>query len=264
MKPAPFALVLPDTMAALGGLLAEPGDSRVMAGGQSLGPMLNLRIARPARLVGLARLPELAGWHEDEGHLVVGACVTHAAIADRRIPCRHHPMLPAIAEGIAYRAVRNRGTIGGSLCHADPAADWLCTLLALGASVLLWNGAGGRSMELRDFVAGAFATALRPGEILRAIRIPRPSPAARWGYFKACRKPGEFAHAMAAVLDDPDAGVRRLAVGALGGAPLVLEGEAALPEAAPAGLARAGTGLDAIDLHLQRVAIRRAWAEAVP
>ena len=99
---------------------------------------------------------------------------THAAIADRRIPCRHHPMLPAIAEGIAYRAVRNRGTIGGSLCHADPAADWLCTLLALGASVLLWNGAGGRSMELRDFVAGAFATEYSQGTMRNLlVREPR-------------------------------------------------------------------------------------------
>jgi carbon-monoxide dehydrogenase medium subunit len=191
----------------------------------------------------------------------IGAGVTHAAIADGRTP-DIGGILANIAQGIAYRAVRNAGTIGGSLCHADPAADWLCTLTALGASVLTWSGQGGRSIPLAQFVTGAFRTVLAPGEIVQAVRVPRPSPDARWGYYKACRKPGEFAHAMAAVLDDPRRGIRRAVIGAAGGPPVVLEGVRAVPAAAEEALRDAG--LDAVARRMQAVALRRALDGAVP
>lgn len=156
-------------------------------------------------------------------------------------------MLTRIAGGIAYRAVRTRGTIGGSLCHADPAADWLVTLIALGAVVLTTE----RAVPLDRFVTGPFRTVLAPGEVVRAIRIPRPAPDARWGYHKLCRKPGEFAHAMAACLLGATS---RIVIGALGGPPAVLAG----PDEAEAALAF----LDPVDRHLQLVAMRRALAEA--
>src|SRR5262249_61867269 len=104
------------------------------------------------------------------------------AVADGRRPDLGGGILARIADGIAYRAVRNLGTIGGSLCHADPAADWLATLTALGASVITWSEAGARTIPLGQFVTGAFRTALASGEIVQAVRVPRPSREARWRY----------------------------------------------------------------------------------
>jgi aerobic carbon-monoxide dehydrogenase medium subunit len=261
MKPAPFELARPGNLAEAAAALAQhPGRARLLAGGQSLGPMLNLRLVRPAMLVAIAHLPELGAVAEDANAVTIGAAVTHAAIADGRTPDVGNRILARVAEGIAYRAVRNLGTIGGSLCHADPAADWLTTLTALGANVITWSKAGGRAIPLAQFVTGAFRTALTPGEIVQALRVPRPSPQARCGYYKAYRKPGEFAHAMAAVLDDSARGVRRAVIGALGGPPMVLEGERITPAAAEEALRDAG--LDAVACHMQAVALKRALAEA--
>jgi carbon-monoxide dehydrogenase medium subunit len=260
MKPAPFELARAASLAEAAATLSRyAGDARLLAGGQSLGPMLNLRLVRPAMLVAIAHLPELGAVADSADAITIGAGVTHAAIADGRTP-DVDGILARVAQGIAYRAVRNLGTIGGSLCHADPAADWLCTLTALGASVLTWSEAGGRSIPLARFVTGAFRTALQPAEIVQAVRVPRPSPQARWGYYKACRKPGEFAHAMAAVLDDPGRGIRRAVIGAVGGPPVVLEGARATPAAAEDALRDAG--LDAVARRMQAVALKRALERA--
>jgi len=250
MKAAAFAWArpagLPDAIRLL-----QADDARALAGGQSLGPMLNLRAARPGTVVPLAALLELHGAEDDADALTLGAATTHAAIADGRTPdfrIAGRPVLARIAGGIAYRAVRTRGTIGGSLCHADPAADWLVTLTALRAVVLTTE----RAVPLDRFVTGPFRTVLAPGEVARAIRIPRPAPDARWGYHKLCRKPGEFAHAMSACLLDGVA--TRIVIGAVGGPPAVLVG----PDEAEAALAF----LDPVDRHLQLVAMRRALAAA--
>jgi aerobic carbon-monoxide dehydrogenase medium subunit len=249
MKAAAFDLERPASLADAAALLARPGAS-ALAGGQSLGPMLNLRLARPALLVPITHLAALCEVSETVASVTIGACVTHAAIADGDVPDIGQTVLARVAEGIAYRAVRTRGTIGGSLCHADPAADWVTVLTALGAEALT---TGDRVLPVREFVLGAFRTALHPGELLRAVRIPRLSPAARWGYVKACRKPGEFAHAMAAVLVDH--GVTHAVIGATGGAPIVLQGVAAMRAADL-------PGLDAVDAHVQRVVLHRAMAQA--
>ena len=261
MKPFPFDYARPKDLREAGMLLARGGEgARVLAGGQSLGPMLNFRLARPSLLVAIHHLPELCAVEQTADAVTLGACVTHSQIADGRTPDIGARILAGIAEGIAYRAVRNRGTIGGSLAHADPAADWLCALTALGATVLTWRAGGGRAIPLRAFVPAAFRTPLEPGELAQAVRIPRPSGGARWGYYKACRKPGEFAFAMAAVLVDAARGVRRAAIGAVGGPPVVLEGEHAVPEAVDAALA--GSGLDAVERRQQAVALKRALARA--
>lgn len=249
MKPAPFEFARPASAADAIALLAQQG-ARALAGGQSLGPMLNLRLAQPRLLVQVNRLPELVGVTTDADTVTIGACVTHAAIADGLVPDIGSGVLARVAENIAYRAVRNRGTIGGSLCHADPAADWVTVLTALDASVLLQGPQGQRSLRVEDFVSGAFRTALLPGEMLLAVRVPRLSAEARWGYEKACRKPGDFAHAMAAVL--LDRGLRRIVVGALGGKPMVLDGDS-LPDIA---------GMDEVQRHMQRAVLRRALAKA--
>lgn len=257
MKPAPFDLARPANLADAIAALAQGGpDARVLAGGQSLGPMLNLRVSQPKLLVQVNHLRELAGVGEDAGAITLGACVTHAAIAAGRTPDVAGGVLARVAGGIAYQAVRNRGTIGGSLCHADPAADWVSVLTALDSEVVLQSASAVRRMPVAAFVTGAFATALAPGEILTALRIPRPPPDAHWGYVKATRKPGEFAHAMAAALLAGAA--RRLVVGAMGRAPLLLTGAQASVDGARAAL----RDLDAVDRHMQLAVVRRALAEA--
>jgi len=260
MKAAPFEHTRPAKLSeAIALLAANPGMARVLAGGQSLGPMMNLRLAQPGLLVQVDRLPELAGVAVDADAVTIGACVTHSAIADGLVPDIGNHILARVAGNIAYRAVRNRGTIGGSLCHADPAADWLTVLTALDAIALLHGPDGARSLRVAEFVLGAFRTALMPGEILCAIRIPRLTEEARWGYVKACRKPGDFAHAMAAVLLDRLG--RRVVIGALGANPLLLEDSAATMAGAVERL-QVMEGLGDVQRHMQIGTLRRALAEA--
>ena len=127
-------------------------------------------------------------------------------------------ILRAVAAGVAYRAVRNRGTIGGSICHADPAGDWLPSLCALGAECIITDGSHVRRLPVEQFVIGAFEVA-RTWELLQSIRIPRPSRAARCGYYKVCRKAGEFALATGAVLFDADRDRFRAVIGRRRGGP---------------------------------------------
>ncbi|HUB13081.1 MAG TPA: FAD binding domain-containing protein [Acetobacteraceae bacterium] len=257
MKPAPFDLLRPANVAEAIAALAQAGaEARVLSGGQSLGPMLNLRVVQPKLLVQVNHLPDLAGATAAPDGVTLGACVTHAAIAAGRTADLPGGWLARVAGGIAYQAVRNRGTIGGSLCHADPAADWVVALTALDATALLQSAVGMRRVPVAHFITGAYATALGAGEIITAVGIPLPPPGAAWGYVKACRKPGEFAHAMAAALIGGR--TRRLVIGALGGPPLLLTGTAASLDGARAALAH----LDVVDRHMQLAAVRRALAEA--
>ncbi|MGH6814515.1 MAG: FAD binding domain-containing protein, partial [Hyphomicrobiaceae bacterium] len=133
MKPAAFDYARPATVEEAVAMLAATPGAKVLAGGQTLGPMLNLRLVQPAVLIDIARIAELADVEEDAGSVTLGATVTHAAIEDRRVKDPTGGFLAEVARGIAYRAVRTRGTVGGSLAHADPAADWLSCLTALGA-----------------------------------------------------------------------------------------------------------------------------------
>ncbi len=174
MKAAAFELTRPDSLEQAISMLVGNGG-RVMAGGQSLGPMLNLRLAQPGSVVLVNRLPELAGVAADAHSVTIGACVTHAAIADGGVPDIGLNILSRVANAIAYRAVRNRGTIGGSLCHADPAADWVTVLTALGASVLLHGQNGARTVPVADFIGGAFRHCRRTGR--NPVRGSNTSPA---------------------------------------------------------------------------------------
>ena len=255
MKPAPFAYARPGSLAEARALLRE-GGAKLLAGGQSLGPMLNLRLAQPALVVDLAGIGELRHSEVTAAGVRLGALVTHAEIEDGRMPDPTGGILPRVASGIAYRAVRNRGTIGGSLAHADPAADWLTVLAALAASVVVAGEAGERRLPVAEFAIGAFETALDEEEIVAGVEVPAVSAAAGWGYVKLARKPGEFADAMAAALRDPERGVERLVVGATQGPPIVVE------EFAEAALARHLTRFDAVDRRLYRAAARRAVAQA--
>jgi len=229
MKAAAFAYERPsDLNAALGLMTRTDGTTKVIAGGQSLGPMLNLRLVEPDLIIDIAGLSELKQAERSGDELVIGACITHGDIEDGRIPDVSRGALQRVASAIAYRAVRNRGTIGGSLSHADPAADWVSALPALGAKVRLRSLAGVRDLAIEDFVTGALESALRPGEILEAVRVPVMTPSAHWGYVKACRKPGDFAHAIAAVLIDPELATARAVIGALEATPIMLGDAASL------------------------------------
>jgi carbon-monoxide dehydrogenase medium subunit len=231
MKPVAFDIVRAGSIGEATRLLAEhDGDARLVAGAQSLGPMLNLRLAQPRLLIDITGIRELIRIEETGDAVTVGACVTTANIEDGRLPGAGLDPLRAIATGIAYRAVRNRATVGGSLCHADPAADWVTVLCALGAECSVTGVSGTRRVPVDQFITGAYETSLGAGEMLEAIALPRLSRSARLGYFKVCRKVGEFASAMTAVLNDPEQKSLRVVIGATKGRPIVLRGEEAIVE----------------------------------
>jgi aerobic carbon-monoxide dehydrogenase medium subunit len=223
MKPSAFDFVRAGSVAEAVRLLVEAnGAARLVAGAQSLGPMLNLRLAQPRILIDITGIPDLMRIEEADDAVIVGACVTTANIEDGRLPGRGLDALPGFAANIAYRAVRNRGTIGGSLCHADPAADWVSMLCALDAECLITGVNGKRRLPADQFVRSAYETALGPDEMLEALRIPRLSERGRCGYYKICRKPGEFAMAIGAVLHDPERRQSRMVIGAGRGRPIVV------------------------------------------
>lgn len=220
MKSAKFDYVRPAGEREAQALLAASGGmGKPVAGSQSLGPMMNMRLAQPELLVDVRGLPALLRCEEGPDAVTLGAAVTHAAIEDGRVPDATRGLMRHVASGIAYRAVRNRGTLGGSLAHADPAADWINLMPLLDARYIVQGGGGRREIACGDWMLGTFTTALAEDEILEAVRIPRLSSSARWSYYKFNRKPGEFAEAIAAFLDDPQRGVCRAVIGALDGAP---------------------------------------------
>jgi carbon-monoxide dehydrogenase medium subunit len=229
VKPARFRYERPTDLAdAIALKDRDDVDVRILAGGQSLGPMLNFRLAQPAVLVDITRIPELKRVDVSDDAMSVGACVTHADFEDGRVPDVTGGALPRVAREIAYRAVRTRGTIGGSLVHADPAADWPSCLAAIGADVILRGPGGARRVAIEDFITGVFEVSLGRGELLESVRIPRFSRSARFGYCKISRKPGELAQAIGAICHDPDRSVFRAVFGATRSTPIVVRDAASL------------------------------------
>ncbi|HWP25284.1 MAG TPA: FAD binding domain-containing protein [Xanthobacteraceae bacterium] len=266
MKAASFEYVRPSNVA--GALAALSRGGKLIAGGQSLGPMLNLRLARPSLLVDVSRLIALQRLEDTGSGWRIGAGVTHARLEDARGTLPGGEMLCAVASGIAYRSVRNRGTIGGSLAHADPAADWPVALSALAATVNLRSAHGTRSIAVDRFVEGAFATALKDEEMIESIDVPKLSAAGRYGYYKYCRKTGEFAEASAAAVFDSTRSVARIFVGAPCARPRPLaalaeriarEGHtAATGDAVAQAVADNAPELDPIDRRMTAAAVMRA------
>jgi aerobic carbon-monoxide dehydrogenase medium subunit len=227
MKPAPFTYHRASSIEdAVTQLSSEETLARPLAGGQSLLPMLNLRVAPVDRLIDLGRLAELKEVHAETNCVRYGALLTHAAFEDRQVPDGSNGLMPFIASQIAFRAVRTRGTIGGAIALADPAADWVTTVVALEANIEIAGRSGKRSVPAADFVLGPYMVALEPGEIITAIVVPRRSSSERWGHYKFARKMGEYAESMAIALVDRDARSARVVAGATDGAPLVLENAA--------------------------------------
>lgn len=266
MKAAQFDYEKPRDLAGALALIAQgDGEAKIIAGGQSLGPVLNFRLAQPRLLVDIRGISELQAVRDETDSVFLGACTTHAAIEDGKVPDPTRGLLQTVARGIAYRAVRNRGTLGGSLAHADPAADWVNVMALLDAGIVAASQRGERTISAAAFVTGPLSTVLEPDEIVVGVRIRKLAARARRCYYKFNRKPGEFAEAIGAILDDPDRDEVRAIVGATGAAPHVIADARALLGAGAGELTQralhaAGFAPDSYEWQVHAVALRRAVA----
>ncbi len=219
MKLPPFEYACPTKLSeAVALLAARNGDAKLIAGGQSLVPMLAFRLAAPALLVDLRKLPELRKIEISPSGVVLGSMVRWCDIlADARLRVAH-PLLVAAVAHVAHYQIRNRGTIGGSIAHADPAAEMPGIALACEAQIATVGSAGARVIKAADFFLGPLMTLLEPDEIITEIRFPAWPAQRRWGFQEFARRRGDFAMAAAAVWYDQDAGgkARNAHVGVIG------------------------------------------------
>jgi aerobic carbon-monoxide dehydrogenase medium subunit len=251
VKPAPFDYAVPTTVDEAVGLLAEHGDeAKVLAGGQSLVPVLALRLARPGVLVDVNRVDGLAGVRRENGAVRVGALTRHAAVERDRDLAAAVPLLARAAPLIGHFQIRNRGTVGGSLAHADPAAEWPAVALALDAELEVRSAGGTRTVGARDFFASTFMTALEPADLLVAARFPVWGAGAGFTVEELARRSGDFAIAGAVC------GVQ-LAGGTVTRAAIALLGMGSTPRRADAAEQRlVGAAPDDLDLGgLGRLAV---------
>jgi carbon-monoxide dehydrogenase medium subunit len=219
--PATFEYFAPTSLDEALSILQRFGDeAKVLAGGQSLIPVMKLRIASPGALVDINRIEGLDRLEEENGHLVIGALVRHRTCERSELLRGRYGVLGAAAPLISDPIVRNRGTVCGSLAHADPQGDWGSALLALGAELVIRGTDGDRTVPLDDFLLGPFMTTLGPAEVIAEVRVPDPGARAGGTYLKLERKVGDFATAAVAahVSLDGDtvarAGIALTAVGA--------------------------------------------------
>jgi carbon-monoxide dehydrogenase medium subunit len=200
MFPAAFDYRAPTSLAEALSLLHKHGDdAKVMAGGQSLIPLLKLRFSQPAMVVDIARVPSLSGVTVSDGKLRIGALTRHVEMERSKELAQHCPILAEGAHWIADPLVRNQGTVGGSICHADPSGDWGSMMLALGAEFVARSESGERVIASSDFFQGPFTTALKANEILTEIRVPIGAGRSAGTYLKLERKVGDFATVAVAV-----------------------------------------------------------------
>ena len=194
MKPAPFEYHAPDSLDEALDLLRRHGDeARPLAGGQSLIPAMNFRLAQPAILVDLERIPGLAHITPAEGGLRIGAMTRQRAVEINPLVPKVSPLLEETLPHIAHPQIRNRGTFGGSIAHADPAAELPAILLALDARVHLRSASGERSLPATEFYTGLFETALQEGELLVDVEIPPPPERTGWAFLEMARRHGDYA-----------------------------------------------------------------------
>ena len=226
MKPAPFDYVRPDSVEqAVGQLAAAEGDGKIIAGGQSLMPVLALRLAQPGLLIDINRIPGLAAIRPSaEGDLRVGALTRHRSLAAQR----HHPLLAEAARWIGHAAIRTRGTLGGSLAHADPAAELCVVAAAADALALVAGPAGRRTIGINDLFTGALQTSLEDDELIEAVDFPGLG---RWGFAEFARRHGDFGLVIAAAAEVR--GRLRLALGGVATAPVRPAAAEALLAAGP-------------------------------
>lgn len=283
MKPPPFEYFAPTSVEEAAALLAEHGDdAKVLAGGQSLIPLLSLRLARPAVLVDLNGVTELRGI-DVNGAATIGAMTTHRSIERSDAIARSVPLLAAAVPYIGHTAIRTRGTIGGSVSHADPAAELPAVALALGATFTARTAKGEREITADDFFDGYFTTSLEPDEILTSVQLPTAAPGTGVSVQEMARRHGDFAMvaAMASVTLDASGACDdvRLALVNVSDRPVrataaeaVLRGASPTDDAIAEACALATADLSPVsDLHatadyrrtVAGVLVRRALTEAV-
>ncbi len=194
MKPAPFEYAAPDTLEEAISLLEEnEGDAKVLSGGQSLMPLLNMRLARPEVLVDLARLPDLDYVREEGGELVIGAMTRQRTVELDPIVRERHPLVYEATMNVAHPQNRNQGTFGGSLAHADPSAEYPALALALDAKFKAVGPDGERVIDADEFFVTYLTTDLEMSEILTEVRIPALPPGAAWSFTELARRHGDYA-----------------------------------------------------------------------
>jgi carbon-monoxide dehydrogenase medium subunit len=285
VKPAPFEYLRPASLdEALAALAAHGGAAKPLAGGQSLVPAMNFRIAQPAVLVDLNHLPGLDGIESGPGGLRLGAMVRHRALETSAVVGAAAPLVAEAMPHVAHLPIRTRGTLGGSLAHADPAAELPAVMIALDAEIDVASTTGRRSVRATEFFTGLYATALEPVELVTQVTIPALPPGAGWAFEEVARRHGDFALAGVAAVVALDAagavaharlamfGVHDRAVLATS-AITALAGQSPTP-AVIAAAAAAAADVDAdpaADIHassafrrhLTRVVVRRALERAV-
>jgi CO/xanthine dehydrogenase FAD-binding subunit len=216
MKPAAFDYVVAESIeAAVAALAAADGEAKIIAGGQSLVPMLNFRLLRPSILIDINRIPDLAFIEESADAITVGALTRHHRLETSAVIARHLPVVAAAMTHVAHLAIRNRGTIGGSLSHADSAAELPMLALLLDAMLEVASAAGRRTVAARDFFLGALTVDLASDEMVTRIVFPKLPPATGWGFAEVARRSGDFALAAVAAtltLHDGAIGQARIAM----------------------------------------------------
>jgi carbon-monoxide dehydrogenase medium subunit len=244
-----------DAIAKLG---ASNGTAKFIAGGHSLVPVMKMRLSQPEMLIDIARLPELSGIREKDGKIEIGAATVHHGVATSSVVMQRCPMLGETAASIGDPQVRNRGTLGGSIAHADPSADYPAALLALDAEVLIKGSNGSRTVEARDFFRGLFAVDLAADEIIVGVRF---TPVKAAGYAKLYQRASHFAIVgVAAALDAGDGLIRAARVALTGAGPCAtrlsevesaLVGKPLTMSSVEAAVRGAGSGIDDVnsDIH---------------
>ncbi len=205
MKTNAFAYVRADTVPDALRLYAEAGeDARYLAGGQSLMAALNFRLDEPSTLIDITRVAALRGIVADADAIRIGALTRHADVADSAVITAELPLIHAAIGHVAHPAIRNRGTFGGSVALADPAAEMPACVLALGGVMEIAGQDGTRHVPADAFFLGTYETALAPGELLTGVTIQRPAPGSRWGFAELARRAGDYAMAGLCLMIAPD------------------------------------------------------------
>ncbi len=282
MKPPAFEYVVAETVEEATARLAEYGDdARPIAGGQSLVPMMNFRLVSPAVLIDIRKIAPPDTIEEADGHVRIGALTRHRALETSPLIADRFPVVTAAMKHVAHLAIRNRGTIGGSLCHADPAAELPAIAVLLDARISVARQGGERTIEARDFFEGALWTAVGDDEIVTRIDLPLLPPGAGWGFHEFARRHGDFGLAGAAATVTKSAGRAtevRIALLGVGETPVRAHAAEALltgsdfgPDAVAAAAVAVRDGIDPTDdlhasadyrRHLAGVLAERALADA--
>jgi carbon-monoxide dehydrogenase medium subunit len=277
VKPSAFRYVRPPDVVGVLRAMRDDPDAKVIAGGQSLVPMMNLRLARPGALIDIDRMDGLARVFEDVDSLIIGALVRHRRLERDPLVARRTPLLREVARHIGHVGIRNRGTLGGTLAHADPAAELPLAMVTLDATVHAESlDRGRRAIPAADFFTSLYTTELDEDELVTWVRVPAMPDRAGWGFAEFARRPGDFAMAGAAALVrlDPSGAVAhvRAALMSVGDRPLLVANgplpagrtpgaEVAWGEVAAVWTAELPTE-DGYTRHLARVALGRALRDA--